>query len=169
MEFNLKKFAFKRAIISAIAAGIINLIIIYFSLRSYGKVPLFAAVADIWNHSLIGALIPRSIVISLIITITTVYTTANEASRHSKHISSRLQKTPWIKIALRKAIIRALIAFISVILLAYVLRMLFPIYAELSVSVIIPIVGLFAALIAFSMTYSAVLSTGRILDSDGKD
>jgi hypothetical protein len=47
--------------------------------------------------------------------------------------------------------------------------MLFPIYAELSVSVIIPIVGLFAALIAFSMTYSAVLSTGRILNSDGKD
>jgi len=169
MEFDLKKFAFKRAIISAIAAGIVNLIIIYFTLRSDGKVPLFAAVADIWNHSLIGALIPRSIVISLFITITTVYATAKEVSRHSKQISSRLQKTPWIKIALQKALLRALIAFIFVIFIAYVLRILFPIYAELSVSVVIPVVGLFAALIAFSMTYAAVFSTGEILKSDFKD
>jgi magnesium-transporting ATPase (P-type) len=152
-----------------VAAGIVNLIIIYFTLRSDGKVPLFAAVADIWNHSLIGALIPRSIVISLIITITTVYTTAKEASSHSLEIASRLQKTPWIKMALRKALFRALIAFIFVILLAYVLRMFFPIYSELSVSLVIPIVGLFAAFIAFSMTYAAVLSTGKILEEGSKD
>lgn len=164
-ENDLRSFATKRAITSAIIAGLVNLIIVYFALKGKGEVPLFASVAEIWNHSLIGALIPRSLVLSFIITITTVTATVKEASRKSENISNKLEKTSWIKITLRKAVIRALIAFVLVLLLAFTLRILFPTYATLSVSIVIPLVGIFAALVAFSMTYAAVFSTGRILDS----
>ena len=162
---NLRSFAIRRAITSAIIAGLVNLIIVYFALKGKGEVPLFASVAEIWNHSLIGALIPRSLVLSFIITITTVFATVKEASTKSENISNKLEKTSWIKIALRKAVISALIAFILVILLAFILRTVSPTYATLSVSIVIPFVGIFAALVAFSMTYAAVFSTGRILDS----
>ncbi len=165
MNLNLRNFAIKRATFSACAAGIINLIIVYFALRGKGEVPLFASVAEIWNHSLIGALIPRSLVLSFIITITTVTATIKESSRKSENISNKIKRTSWIKIVLRKAVIRALIAFVLVLLLAFTLRILFPTYATLSVSIVIPLVGIFAALVAFSMTYAAVFSTGRILDS----
>lgn len=60
--------------------------------------------------------------------------------------------------------IRALIAFVLVLLLALTLRILFPTYATLSVSVVIPIVGIFAGLVAFSMTHAAVYSTGKMLE-----
>ena len=166
MALKLKQFALKRGIFSACIAGIINLIIVYIALNGEGKVPLFASVAEIWNHSLIGALIPRSIFISFIITVTTMFATAKEVSNKSKDLSLKLNKSSWIKIALQEALIRALIAFISVIVLAYILRWLFPTYATLSVKVVIPIVGIFAALVAFSMTYSAVFSTGKILASE---
>jgi len=161
---NLRSFAIRRAITSAIIAGLVNLIIVYFSLRGIDDVPLFASVAEIWNHSLIGALIPRSLVLSFIITITTVFATVKEASTKSENISNKLEKTSWIKIALRKAVMRALIAFVLVLLLAFTLRILFPTYATLSVSVVIPIVGIFAGLVAFSMTHSAVYSTGKMLE-----
>jgi len=49
-------------------------------------------------------------------------------------------------------------------MLAFTLRILFPTYATLSISVVIPIVGIFAALVAFSMTLSAVYSTGKMLE-----
>lgn len=163
MNLKLKQFALKRAVISAVAAGVINLIIVYVALHGKGEVPLFASVAEIWNHSLIGALIPRSIVISFLITITTMYATAKEVSTSSKEISLKFKKSSWIKITVRKALLRALIAFISVIVLAYILRAIFPTYATLCVSVVIPIVGIFAGLVAFSMTYSAVFSAGKIL------
>jgi hypothetical protein len=162
---NLRTFAAKRAVLSACVAGIINSIIVYFALQGKADVPLFASVAEIWNHSLIGALIPRSLVLSFIVTITTVFATVKEASRKSENISIKIKNASWIKIALRKAVIRALIAFILVLLLAFTLRILFPTYATLPVSVVIPIVGFFAALIAFSMTYAVVLSTSKILDS----
>lgn len=161
---NLRSFAIRRAITSAIIAGLVNMIIVYFALKGKGDVPLFASVAEIWNHSLIGALIPRSLVLSFIITITTVFATVKEASTKSENISNKLEKTSWIKIALRKAVIRALIAFVLVLLLAFALRILFPTYATLSVSVVIPIVGIFAGLVAFSMTHAAVYSTGKMLE-----
>ncbi|MCK5392603.1 MAG: hypothetical protein KAJ31_09250 [Deltaproteobacteria bacterium] len=101
---------------------------------------------------------------SFIITITTVIATVKEASRKSENISNKLEKTSLIKIALRKAVIRALIAFVLVLLLALTLRILFPTYATLSVSVVIPIVGIFAGLVAFSMTHAAVYSTGKMLE-----
>lgn len=164
MAFNLRTFATKRAITSAIIAGLVNLIIVYFTLKGKGEVPLFASVAEIWNHSLIGALIPRSLIASFIITITTVFATVKEVSSKSENISNKLKKTSWIKIALRKAVIRALIAFVLVLLLALTLRILFPTYATLSVSVVIPIVGIFAGLVAFSMTHAAVYSTGKMLE-----
>ena len=164
MGINLKKFAVKRSILSAFGAGIVNLIIVYFTLASYGSVPLFASVAEIWNHSLIGALIPRSIVISLFITITTVFATVKEATGGSEIILKKLKQTSWIKIVATKALIRAFIAFMSVILIASIMRLLFPTYTTLTVSTVIPIVVIFSALVAFSMTYSAVMSTGKILD-----
>ncbi len=93
------------------------------------------------------------------------YCNGKRSFKKSENISNKLEKTSWIKIALRKAVIRALIAFVLVLLLAFTLRILFPTYATLSVSIVIPLVGIFAALVAFSMTYAAVFSTGRILDS----
>ena len=150
--------------LSASVAAIINIIIVYFALQGKPDVPLFASIAEIWDLSLIGALIPRSIFISFIITITTIFATVKEVSSKSKDISLKLKKSSWIKIAVRKALIQALIAFISVIVLAYILRLLFPTYATLSVSVVIPIVEIFAALVAFSMTLSAVYSTGKMLE-----
>jgi len=166
MAHNLRTFAVRRAILSALAAGIANLIIAYFALKGKVDVPLFASVADVWNHSLIGALIPRSLVLSFITTITTVAATIKESSRKRGIETKNTMNTSWIKIALRKAVIRALIAFVLVIILALILRTLFPTYATLSVFVVIPIVGIFAALVAFSMTYAAVFSTSRILDSE---
>ena len=164
MAHNLRTFAVKRAALSACVAAIINIILVYFALQGKSDVPLFASVAEIWNHSLIGALIPRSLVLSFIITITTIFATVKEVSSKSKDISLKLKKSSWIKIAVQKALIQALIAFISVIVLAYILRLLFPTYTTLSVSVVIPIVGIFAALVAFSITLSAVYSTGKILE-----
>lgn len=163
MALKLKQFALKRGIFSACVAGIINLTIVYFALSADGDVPLFASVAEIWNHSLIGALIPRSIFISFIITVTTIFATVKEVSSKSEEISLILKKSSWIKIAFQKALIRALIAFIAVIILAYILRLLFPTYATIPATAVIPIVGIFSALVAFSMTYSAVFSTGKIL------
>jgi len=164
MAHNLRTFAVKRAVLSASVAAIINIIIVYFALQGKSDVPLFASVAEIWNHSLIGALIPRSLIISFIITITTVFATAKEASRKSENISIKIKNASWIKAVIKKALIRALIAFILVLMLAFTLRILFPTYATLSISVVIPIVGIFAALVAFSMTLSAVYSTGKMLE-----
>jgi hypothetical protein len=104
------------------------------------------------------------LIISFIITITTVFATAKEASRKSENISIKIKNVSWIKTVIKKALIRALIAFILVLMLAFTLRILFPTYATLSVSVVIPIVGIFAALVAFSMTLSAVYSTGKMLE-----
>ena len=165
MAVTLKSFAIRRAVLSFLVAGMINLAIVYFSLRGEGEVPLFAAVADIWNHSLIGALIPRSLVISFLVTIATFIATIKEVSKNNAERAIRLKGIPWIKIAIRKALIRALIAFLLVIALAFVLRALFPTYTVLSVSIVIPTVAIFAGLVAFSMTYSAVLTTGKILSS----
>ena len=165
MAGTLGSFAIRRALFSSIIAGCLNLIIVYFALRGEGEVPLFAAVADIWNHSLIGALIPRSIVISFLVTIVTFIATIKEVSKNKEERANRLGGIPWLKIAIRKALFRALVAFLLIIGLALVLRALFPTYATLSVSIVIPIVAIFAGLVAFSMTYSAVFSTGKMLHS----
>ncbi len=162
MANTLESFAIRRAVLSSLVAGTINLIIVYFVLKGKVEVPLFAAVAEIWNHSLIGALIPRSLVVSFLVTIVTVAATVKRASKDN---AETLKTIPWVKIALRKALIRALVAFLLVIGLALVLRSLFPAYATLPVSIVIPTVAIFAALVAFSMTYSAVFSTGKTLES----
>ncbi len=99
MAHNLRTFAVKRAVLSASVAAIINIIIVYFALQGKPDVPLFASIAEIWDHSLIGALIPRSIFISFIITITTIFATVKEVSSKSKDISLKLKKSSWIKIA----------------------------------------------------------------------
>lgn len=162
---NLGSFAVRRAVLSSVVAAILNLIIVYFALKGRGEVPLFAAVADIWNHSLIGALIPRSLVISFLVTIATFIATMKEVSKRQAKVSKEIKGKPWIKIAIRKALSRALVAFLLVIGLALILRVLFPTYATLSVSVVIPTVAIFAGLVAFSMTYSAVFSAGKIFVS----
>ena len=165
MANNLRSFAVRRAALSSVVAAILNLIIVYFALKGKGEVPLFASVAEIWNHSLIGALIPRSLIISFLVTIATFIATIKEVSKSRTQTSGKQKKRPWIKIAIRKALSRALIAFLLVMGLAIILRALFPTYATLSVSTVIPIVAVFAGLVAFSMTYSAVFSAGKILES----
>ena len=161
----LRSFAIRRAALSSVVAGIINLIIVYFVLRNDGAVPLFASVAEIWNHSLIGAFLPRSLLISFLVTVVTFVATVKEVSNTRADRANKLKGIPWIKIAIRKALVRALIAFLIVIGLALILRLLFPTYSTLPVSIVIPLVAIFAGLVAFSMTYSAVLTTGKMLNS----
>ncbi len=165
MAKTLRSFAIRRAVLSSIAAAIINLLIVYLVLRGKGEVPLFATVAEIWNHSLIGALIPRSLAISFLVTIATFIATIKKVSKNKADTAARLKGITWMKIAIRQAFIRALIALLLVIAFALVLRALFPTYAVLSVSIVIPTVAIFAGLVAFSMTYSAVFTTGKILQS----
>lgn len=160
MSEKLRTFAKRRAVASGIAAGIVNLIILYIALRETGHVPLFALMAEKWNHSLIGAFIPRALVISIVITFTTVWATLKA------HSEDGLENIPWIKITLIKALIRALLAFLFVLALALILRGLFPAYAVISTSLVIPLVGVFAGAVAFYMTYSAVLSTEGMVRSE---
>ena len=160
MPEKLSTFAKRRAVISGIAAGIINMIILYIALRGTTNVSLFALEAEKWNHSLIGAFIPRALVISIVITFTTVWATLKA------HSEDGLESIPWIKITLIKALVRALLAFLFVLALALILRGLFPTYAVISTSLVIPLVSVFAGAVAFYMTYSAVLSTEGMVRSE---
>jgi len=157
MTDRLTKFAKRRAIISGIVAAILNVIILYLALSGKSQVPLFAFVAEKWNHSLIGALIPRALIISIAVTFTTVWVTLKA------HSEEGIGKIPWIRITLVKALVKAVQAFIFVLALAFILRGLFPTYAEISTSIVIPLVAAFAGGVASYMTYSAVLSTESLL------
>ena len=157
MTDKLLKFAKRRALISGIAAGVLNVIILYFALSGKSQVPLFALVAEKWNHSLIGALVPRALVISIFVTLLTVWITLKA---HSEEYAGRV---PWFRITLITALIRAVLAFIFVLALALILRALYPTYAEISTFIVMPAVGVFAGAVASYMTYSAVLSTASLL------
>ena len=161
MTDQLSRFAKRRALISGIIAGIANIIILYFALNGKAEVPLFAFAAEKWNHSLIGALIPRALVISIAVTFTTVWVTLKA------HSEGGISKIPWIRLTLIKALVRAVQAFIFVLALAFILRGLFPTYAEISTSIVIPVVAVFAGAVASYMTYSAVLSTESLLHPGG--
>lgn len=157
MSEKLITFAKRRALTSGIAAGIVNVIILYFALNGESEVPLFALVAEKWNHSLIGALIPRALIISIVVTFVTVWVTLKA------HNEEDAGDIPWIRITLIKALIRAVQAFVYVLGLALLLRALYPTYAEISTSIVIPVVAVFAGAVASYMTYSAVLSTESLL------
>jgi hypothetical protein len=157
MTDKLIAFAKRRALISGIVAGVLNVIILYFALSGKSQVPLFALVADKWNHSLIGALVPRALVISIVITFTTVWITLKAHSQGGIH------NIPWVRITLIKALIRSVLAFIFVLALALLLRATYPTYAEISTSIVIPVVAVFAGVVASYMTYSTVLSTESLL------
>ncbi len=153
----LIKFAKRRALTSGIAAGIVNIVILYFALMGKTEVPLFALVAEKWNHSLIGALIPRALIISIAVTFVTVWITLKT------HKEEGAGDIPWFRITLIKALFRAVLAFIFVLGLALLLRAAFPKYAEISTYIVIPAVAVFAGAVASYMTYAAVLSTESFL------
>jgi len=157
MTDKLIAFAKRRALISGIVAGVLNATILYFVLSGKSQVPLFAFVAEKWNHSLIGALVPRALVISIVITFTTVWITLKAHSQGGIH------NIPWVRITLIKALVRSVLAFIFVLALALLLRATYPTYAEISTSIVIPVVAVFAGVVASYMTYSAVLSTESLL------
>lgn len=157
MTHNLTAFAKKRALISFIAAGALNVIILLFALSGKTEVPLFALEAEKWNHSFIGALIPRALVISIVVTFLTVWITLKA------HKNGGPGDIPWFRITLIKALIRAILAFIFVLALALILRAAYPTYAEISTSIVIPAVAVFAGAVASYMTYAAVLSTESFL------
>lgn len=157
MSEKLIKFAKRRALISGIAAVIVNIIILYIALMGKTEVPLFALVAEKWNHSFIGALIPRALVISIVVTFATVWITLKS------HKEEGAGDIPWFRITLIKALFRSVLAFIFVLALALILRAAYPAYAEISTSIVIPVVAVFAGAVASYMTYAAVLSTESFL------
>lgn len=159
MAHDFTAFAKKRALISFVVAGLINAVVLLLALSGKSEVPLFALSAEKWNQSFIGALIPRALVISIIVTFLTVWITL-------KAHTGDAERVPWFRITLITAVIRSILAFILVLGLAFVLRAMYPSYAEASTTIVIPLVALFAGAVAAYMTYSAVLTTENILHSE---
>ena len=157
MPTDLIKFAKKRAIVSFIVAAAVNALILYFALSKEAEIPLFALVAENWRHSLIGALMPRALVISILVTFVTVWLTLK------KHSKDEMGYIPWFRITLITALVRAVLAFIFVVGFALLLRAAYPTYAEISTSIVIPAVAVFAGVVAAYMTYAAVLTTESLL------
>jgi len=157
MPDKLRAFARRRAVISAVIAGAVNLIILYFVLHSKAEVPIFALVADKWSHSLVGALIPRALIICVAVTFTTIWATIKA------HYEDLFNEVPWVKITLIKALVRAVYAFFLFLALTLILRGLFPAQTTVPTSFVIPIVALFAAATAYYMTYSTVLSAESMI------
>ena len=157
MPDKLRAFARRRAVISAALAGAANLIILYFVLHSKAEVPIFALVADKWSHSLVGALIPRALIICVAVTFTTIWATIKA------HYEDRFNEIPWVKITLIKALVRAVYAFFLFLALTLILWGLFPAQTTIPTSFVIPIVALFAAATAYYMTYSTVLSAESMI------
>lgn len=159
----LKQFAAKRAVIGAIVAGVLNIMVVYFSLSGIPDVPLFAMEADVWKHSLIGALIPRAVVISLLITFTTVWATVKSRSAGNVHPPIE-RNVKWVGRTIKICIMRAISAFVLVAAIALLLRLLFPSWAALSNTLTTLLVGVFAAVIAFLMSYTAVLRSVKVFN-----
>jgi hypothetical protein len=67
-KVSLKQFASKRAGAAAVVAGLVNALVVHLVLSGIPEVPIFALVAEHWKQSLIGALIPRAVLISLVAT-----------------------------------------------------------------------------------------------------
>ena len=159
-KLSLKEFAKKRGITGAVVAGLLNGVLVHLSLKGADAVPIFALVAADWTKSLIGALIPRALVISVLVTILTVWATTK--SRKAGEVHPPLdQDVPWFGRTLKLSLKRAVYGFLLVLAIIVVLRLLLPKYSFVSPGVATLFVTLFAAAIAFVMSYTAGIRAGK--------
>ncbi len=159
-QLSLRAFAAKRAASGAVTAGLVNALVVYLSLGDLQQVPIFALVAEHWKQSLIGALVPRAVLISLLVTLMTVWATVK--SRVAGEVHPPIDPgVTWFKPTLKIGLIRSVFAFFAVVVIALVLRALLPTYTTVPSTWVMVLVALFAAGIAYLMSYTAVLKTGR--------
>jgi hypothetical protein len=159
-KLSLEEFARKKAITGAVVAGLLNAVLVHLSLKGTAAVPIFALVAVEWKKSLMGALIPRALLISLLVTIVTVWATVK--SRRSGEVHPPLDKNvPWFRRTLILALKRAAYGFLLVMAIALVLRVLLPKYTTVPSGEVTLLVALFAGAMAFIMSYTAVMKAGK--------
>jgi hypothetical protein len=157
-KVSLKQFASKRAATGAVVAGLVNALVVYLSLSGLSEVPIFALVAEHWKQSLIGALVPRAVLISLLVTVVTVWATVR--SRAAGNVDPPLDPgVPWLGRTLKVGLTRSVYGFLLVLAIALVLRVLLPTYTAIPSRWVIVLVALFAAGIAYLMSYTVVLKT----------
>ena len=151
-----RQFALQRAATAAVVAGFLNALLAYVALSDVPEVPIFALVAEHWNHSLIGALIPRAVLISLLVTLATVWATVR--SRAAGTLASPLDPNrPWLSPTLKIGLTRSLYGFLLVLAIALLLRVLLPTYTTIPSVWVVVLVALFAAVIAYVMAYTVIL------------
>ena len=165
-KVSLKQFASKRATTGAVVAGLVNALVVYLSLSGLPEVPIFALVAEHWKQSLIGALIPRAALISLLVTFMTVWATVR--SRAAGEVEPPVDPgVPWMGRTLKVGLTRSVYGFLLVVAIALLLRVLLPTYTAVPSTWVVVLVALFAAGIAYLMSYTAVLKTGRVGGNGG--
>jgi hypothetical protein len=157
---SLKQFASKRAATGAGVAGLVNALVVYLSLSRLAEVPVFALVAEHWKQSLIGALIPRAVLISLLVTIVTVWATVRSRAAGSVHPPID-PGVSWLGRTVKVGLTRSVYGFLLVLAIALVLRALLPTYTAIPSIWVVVLVALFAAGIAYLMSYTAVLRTAQ--------
>jgi len=159
-KVSLNQFASKRATTGAVVAGLVNALVVYLSLSGLPEVPIFALVAEHWKQSLIGALIPRAVLISLLVTFMTVWATVR--SRTAGDVDPPLDPdVPWVGRTLKVGLTRSVYGFLLVLAIALLLRVLLPTYTTVPSTWVVVLVALFAAGIAYLMSYTLVLKTAR--------
>jgi hypothetical protein len=160
---SLRQFAEKRAATGAMMAGLVNAIVAHLTLSGLPEVPIFALVAEHWKHSLIGALIPRAVLISLVVTFLTVWATVR--SRAARSVSPPIDPgAPWVGGTLKVGLTRSVYGFLLVLGIALILRAILPTYTVIPSAWVVALVALFASGIAYLMSYTAVLKTARPVD-----
>jgi len=159
-RISLRQFAEKRAATGAVTAGLINALVVYLSLSGLSEVPIFALVAEHWKHSLVGALVPRAVLISLLVTIMTVWATVRSRAAGTVHppIDSGV---PWFGRTLKIGLTRSVYGLLLVLAIALVLRALLPTYTSVSSTSVVMLVALFAAGIAYLMSFTAVMRVAQ--------
>jgi len=159
-RISLRQFAEKRAATGAVTAGLVNAVVVYLSLSGLAEVPIFALVADHWKQSLIGALVPRAVLISLLVTIMTVWATVKSRAAGTVHPPIG-PGVPWFGRTLKISLTRSVYGLLLVLAIALILRALLPTYTSVPSTWVVLLVALFAAGIAYLMSYTAVMRVAR--------
>jgi hypothetical protein len=157
-RISIRRFAARRAATAAVVAGLLNGLIVHFSLSGLSTVPIFALVAENWKHSLVGALIPRAALISMLVTFMTVWATVRSHAAGKFHAPIDAG-APWVGKTLKIGLTRSVYGILLVLAISLVLRALLPAYTAVSTGWVTVFVTLFAAAIAYIMAYRAVLKT----------
>jgi hypothetical protein len=162
-QLSLRQFAEKRAATGAVTAGLVNALVVHLSLSGLSEVPIFALVAEHWKQSLVGALVPRAVLISLLVTIMTVWATVKSRAAGTVHPPIE-PGVPWLGRTLKVGLTRSVYGLLLVLAIALVLRALLPTYTSVPSTWVTVLVGLFAAGIAYLMSYTAVMRVAQLVE-----